>query len=212
MPRIGCTGIMKRTGLLLAVTLLFAAGCGSDAPPTNSAATPTKTTPSTSGSASPSTTPTTSAGSLIEFTVDGAGPYLLGKTLTELQATPGLADVKTGGETCPENTTATGTGVWADVRLSFRKDGKLYLAVNRSPGIPTPSGAWLGTTLADLKKIYAGVTTQELKQGTHVGFLVVTITGRAILFDLDEGQRVMAMISGDSSFLRTSFTGGTDFC
>ena len=144
--------------------------------------------------------------------MDGAGPYLLGKTLTELQAGPGLAEVATGAATCPENTTAVGTGTWSDVQLSFRKDGKLFLLVNRSPAIPTPSGAWLGSTLADLKKIYAGVTKQELKQGTDSALLVQTIGGRGILFDLDEGKRVATMIAGDATYLRATYTGGADWC
>ena len=56
----------------------------------------------------------------------------MGKKLTDLQAANQLAEVATGAETCPQNTTARGTGVWTDVRLSFRPDGKLYMAVNRS--------------------------------------------------------------------------------
>ena len=47
--------------------------------------------------------PTASAAALIEFSTDGAGPYQLGLTLTQLQAKPGLEEVTTGG-VCPNNT------------------------------------------------------------------------------------------------------------
>ena len=195
--------------MFVVVVLLAVAGCGSKEPaaaPPATAAGPT----TASGSASPTASASPSA--LIEFTVDGAGPYQLGATLAALQASPGLDEVTPGGAVCPENTNARGTGVWKDVRLSFRKDGKLYLALNRSSSIPTPSGAWLGTTLADLKTIYVGVPGQELTQGTRSAYLVTTLSGRGILFDLDPAKKVISMAAGDSTYLKSSFMGGTDFC
>ena len=107
---------------------------------------------------------------------------------------------------------ARGVGVWRDVRLSFRQDGRLYLVVNRSDQIPTPSGAWLGTTLVDLKKIYSGLVNQDLTRGTNSAFLVQTLSGGGILFELDPAKKVMSMTAGDAAFLRTSFNGGTNFC
>ena len=210
---IGSTGTVRRLSLLVTVALIALAGCGSD-PETSANPTPPAGTPSVgaSGSAGPSVTPSVSASDLIEFTVDGAGPYKVGATLASLQAANQLAEVAKGTEVCAENTFARGTGVWTDVRLSFRPDGKLYMLVNRSPNIPTPSGAWLGTSLNELKTIYNGIPGQELSQGPGKAYLVSTISGRGILFDLDESQRVRAMIAGDSSFLRTGYSGGTDFC
>ena len=209
---------MKRIGryviVLVIATALGAAGCSS---PTTNPPTPgnTGTTPATNGSGTtsgrPSTSPTASAGALIEFSTDGAGPYQLGLTLTQLQAKPGLEEVTTGG-VCPGNTFARGVGVWRDVRLSFRQDGRLYLLVNRSDQIPTPSGAWLGTTLVDLKKIYGGLTSQDLTRGTNSAFLVQTLSGGGILFELDPAKKVTSMSAGDAAFLRTSFNGGTNFC
>src|SRR5262245_23622476 len=143
-PASAALGIMRRTGLVLLVAALFAVGgCRAKAPAV--AQTPT-TAPATSGStASPSPgaspTPSGSPAAAIEFTVDGAGPYQLDTSLAALQAAGLLAEVATGGATCPQNTTARGTGVWTDIRLSFRPDGHLYLAVNRSASVPTPSGA-----------------------------------------------------------------------
>jgi hypothetical protein len=201
---------VKRTGILVVAILLLATGCAKKSPA--SAPPPAPTTTAASPSASGSATPTTSPEVVDEFTVDGAGPYKIGVTLASLQATNSLAEVKTGGETCPQNTTAKGTGDWSGIQLAFRPDGTLYMAINRSPSIPTPSGAWVGTTLAQLKKIYAGVPTEEMSQGTRKAFLVTTISGRGILFDLGENQQVMAMIAGDAAYLRSSFKGGTDFC
>ncbi len=149
---------------------------------------------------------------LIEFSVDGAGPYQLGETLAALQSTAGLDEVTKGGAGCPGNTTARGTGVWTDVRLSFRPDGKLYLLVNRSTSIPTPSGAWLGTTLAQLKSIYVRIPGQELARGSARAYLVTTLSGRGILFDLDASKKVISMVAGDAAYLKSSYQGGTDFC
>jgi hypothetical protein len=209
---------VKRLGfaliLLLAAT---AAGCKKDAPPAapaSTAASPSTAAsasadPAPSGSTDPSASPDAGA---IEFTVDGAGPYQLGATLTALQAEAGLDEVKTGGQTCPENTTARGKGVWKDIRLQFRKDGSLYLLINRSASVPTPSGAWLGSTLAQLKAIYAKVPGQELKQGTASAYLVTTTSGRGVLFELDAGKKVTAMVAGEAAYLKSSYVGGTDFC
>ncbi|MGE5828990.1 MAG: hypothetical protein ACM30G_11615 [Micromonosporaceae bacterium] len=206
---------MRRTGLILVVAgLLAVAGCRSKTP--GPAQTPTTTpaivdsTPTSSPGATAS--PSGSASAAIEFTVDGAGPYQLDASLASLQAQGLLAEVATGAETCPQNTTARGTGVWTDIRLSFRPNGVLYLAVNRSTSIPTPSGAWLGTTLTDLKKIYVNITGQVLAKGTSVAYLVTTISGRGILFDLDGSQKVISMVAGDSAYLKSSYLGGTDFC
>ena len=184
-----------------------------DLAPTQGASVPSG--PAPSGPATPPSTPPSgppSSAVVVEFTVDGAGPYQLGAMLADLQASPGLADVTKGGQTCPNNTTAQGTGVWKDVHLSFHPDGTLYLAENRSPSIPTPSGAWLGTTLAQLKTIYAHVQSEVLTKGTAQAFLVTTISGGAILFDLNAKGVVISMATADADFLRTSYQGGTDFC
>lgn len=198
--------------VLMAATL---AGCKKDTPtaaaPSTASSASAAASPGASavpsGSADPSASPGTG---LLEFTVDGAGPYQLGAALSALQTY--LDEVKTGGATCPENTTARGKGVWKDLHLQFRKDGSLYLAVNRSTQIPTPSGAWLGSTLTELKTIYAQVPGQELKQGTSSAYLVTTTSGRGVLFDLGTGGKVVAMLAGDAAYLKSSYTGGTDFC
>ncbi|HEU0242058.1 MAG TPA: hypothetical protein VFR11_22785 [Micromonosporaceae bacterium] len=162
----------------------------------------------TSASEAPSGSPTSTA---IEFTVDGAGPYQIGSMLTDLQADPGLTNVTTGGP-CPGNTTAQATGVWKDVQLSFHADGSLYLAVSRSTTIPTPSGAYLGTKLAQLKTIYAQVQTEEVSAGTSKAFLVTTLSGRGILFALNAGGAVTSMMAADADYLRTNFEKATQFC
>jgi hypothetical protein len=211
---------VKRLSLATLSLLLMAAalaGCKKDsptaAPSTAASSAGASASPSAAPNPSGSTDPSASPGAdVIEFTVDGAGPYQLGATLTALQAEAGLDEVKTGGATCPENTTARGKGAWKDVQLQFRKDGTLYLAINRSAQIPTPSGAWLGSTLTELKTIYAKVPGQELKQGTRTAYLVTTTSGRGVLFDLGTGAKVVTMIAGDAAYLKSSYSGGTDFC
>jgi hypothetical protein len=148
---------------------------------------------------------------MVQFTVDGAGPYQLGAKLADLQTAGQLDEVATGGETCAAITTARGKGVWKDIRLSFRPDGTLYLVVNRSTTIPTPSGAWLGTNLAGLQSIYPGLG-QDLSKGTVFAYLVTTSGGRSILFDLDANKKTIAMIAGDGNYLKSSFLNGTDYC
>jgi hypothetical protein len=209
------TEVVQRVRVLVLVALLAVAGCGSRGQGTAPAAPAPATSagsasPAGSQPASPTGSPTPS--SLIEFTVDGAGPYQLGAMLSALRSVPGLEEIKAGGRTCPQNTTARGIGGWRDVQLSFRGDGVLYLAVNRSPSIPTPSGAWLGTTLAQLKTIYAKVTAEELVRSTRRAYLVATLSGRGILFDLDAKTRVTAMRAADTTYLRDSFKDGTAFC
>jgi hypothetical protein len=205
---------VKRIGIVLGLVASVAlAGCGGKDPapapaPPATAATPTAT--ASPAAASPGVSP--SADAAVEFTVDGAGPYQLGADLTTLQATPGLGEVAQGAAPCPQTTTARGTGAWAEVELSFHADGVLYLAVNRSASIPTPSGAWVGSRLAELKKIYAGIPGEDLARGTAKAYLVTTISGRGILFDLGTGGRVVAMMAGESGYLKTSFVGGKGFC
>jgi hypothetical protein len=209
---------VKRIGLLVVATLLAVAGCSKEpatsAPPPAPAGTQSAPAPTTSGSPTAPVSPTVTGSpqDVIEFSVDGAGPYLLGATLSSLQAAGALDEVTPGGAPCPDSTTARGTGTWADVHLSFHKDGALYLLVNKSPSVPTPSGAWLGTSLAELKRIYAAVTGQELTHGTSHAYLVTTLSGRGILFDLDTANRVTAMTAGDSPYMRATFQSGSPFC
>ena len=217
-PRVGCTDRVKQvvTAFTAIATLLLLPACG-HARAKDTAATPAASGPSavvsagaaTAASAVPSASATPT---VVEFTVDGAGPYQIGAMLTDLQAAPGLTNVTTGGQSCPTNTTAQGTGVWKDLHLSFHHDGALYLAVNRSPAIPTPSGAWLGTTLPQLKTIYSKVQTEQLTDGTGKAFLVITLSGRGILFDLDAAGAVVSMAAADASYLRTSYQNGNGLC
>jgi hypothetical protein len=230
MKRIGMLGRIRRItgrlrrartttggvgGALIAVAILAVAGCGSDKPASTAKPKPAGTaSASASGSAgaSVSGSPSVNPSDLIEFTVDGAGPYQLGATLAALQAKGSLDQVSAGGDGCPDNTTAHGTGVWKDVQLSFHKDGKLYVLINRSPSVPTPSGAWLGTPLAQLKTIYVGVQGQDLTQGANSAFLVATLSGRGILFELNPSKQVSSMVAGDANFLSTTYRGGGKYC
>jgi hypothetical protein len=203
--------ILLLAPVALAVTL-GAAGCN-QSPSSGTASTPSTTastgTATPTGSTSP--TPTASQAPLVEFSTDGAGPYILGKGLTELQANPGLDEVGPDSA-CPGNMTARGKGSWRDVVLHFRPDGKLYLVENRSQAIPTPSGAFLGTPLADLKTIYSGLVTQELTRGTNSAFYVQTLGGRAVLFVLNANKVVDLMYAGDGMYLRNTFEGSGNFC
>ena len=205
---------MKRLGLALVLVLaVTAAGCKKDAPTSapTAAGPSAAVSPSASPSAGASANPSASADTgLVEFTVDGAGPYQLGATLASLTAD--LEEVKTGAAPCPDDTTARGKGVWQDLQLQFHKDGTLYLAINRSTNIPTTSGAWLGFTLAQLKTIYSKVPTEDLTHLPGSAFLVTTTSGRGVLFELNAAKKVTAMYAGEAPFLKASYVGGTGFC
>jgi hypothetical protein len=207
---------VKRIGISL-IALFVLAGCGGHeppaaAPPATQGSQPTAAATPSADAVTPSPTASSAAEGPVEFTVDGAGPYQLGAELAALKETPGLSEVTTGGASCPQNTTARGTGAWQDVHLSFRQDGTLYLATNRSTSIPTPSGAWLGSTLAQLKSIYKGITGEDLARGAKKAYLVTTASGRGILFELDAGARVGTMMAGEGEYLRSSFQRGQGFC
>jgi hypothetical protein len=203
--------------VVVTTALLATAGCNQNAPTTTPTVAGSGATGSPTASASASTRPSTSSTSeapdLIEFSVDGAGPYVLGRTLTQLQTNPGLGSVEDSAS-CPGNKQARGQGVWQDVTLQFHSDGKLYLAVNHSASIPTPSGAWLGTTLADLKKIYASVSNEQLNKDGKNALLVRTLSGQGILFVLndDPTKTVESMVVASGNYLRTQFTTGGAYC
>jgi hypothetical protein len=208
--------------VVLVVTALAAAGCdligGSTPDPTTPASPTAEVTPT--GSVQPSVTGSqTPLPELLEFSTEGAGPYRLNNTLAQLQGgQPGLADVGPITE-CPGNTMARGVGTWAKIEMRFRADGRLYLLINRDQAIPTPSGAYLGWTLADLPdgrkglvNLYSQVTHQTLTNGPKQAFWVQTLGGGGILFELNESGEVDVMYAGLASFLRSTFNAGQPFC
>jgi len=200
----------------LLVTSVALTGCSKPAASGNPATTgPSGSSPS-AGSDGPTDSPSPDVSetpsNLFEFTVDGAGPYQLDETLTSLRAA-GLDQIVAGAAPCPNTTTARGTGKWKNVVLSFHADGTLYMVTNRGIDLPTPSGAYLGTSLAQLKKIYAGVTGQDLtRAGGNPAFLVTTLSGRGIIFELDPAKNVSVMRAGDSTYLKAAFVGGANYC
>jgi hypothetical protein len=201
-----------RAPIALAAVALFAlGGCSSGDKNAQAGESPAPVVTSVAESPAGEPSPSVSPSPAIEFTVDGGGPYVIGAKLADLQGQNLLIDVATGAETCPQNTTAKGTGTWAGVQVAFRPDGKLYMAVNRSKTIPTPSGAWIGMTLAAIQSIY-GTIGQQLDGGGGVAYLVTTDSGRGLLFDFDQNKKVMTMIAGDAKYLKSSYLGGSDFC
>ncbi len=200
--------------LLTAAAVAFgAAACGPKAGEPTANATTLPATPSATVTTDPtvSPTPTSTATQPPQFTTDGAGPYRLGRTKDQLQAA-GLDQVAPAEE-CPANTSARGTGVWQDVYLYFRPDGKLYLLRNRSLSIPTPSGVYLGTTREQLKTIYASLVVSELSHGGTNAVLVQTLAGSGILFELNDNDQVTSMYAASQAFyLRNTFSAGDPFC
>lgn len=198
--------------LLVGVSLIATlAACDSTVP----AARPSVTLPPISASPiAASTSPSPSVGPAVPvFTVDGGGPYQLGADFTKLQADGKLAEVSTSNELCGPHLSARGVAPWQDIRMSARtSDSKLYLVVNRSATITTPSGAKIGMTLAQLKAIY-GAAGEELTVNTVKGYLVKTPSGNGLLFDFDVStKKVLAIIAGNATYLKDSFSNGSDYC
>src|SRR5262245_55695303 len=106
-------------GALAGLCVLAMTGCGGS----DDTTTTTLPTPATGSSASPgpsaSASPTSTAAPVVEFSVDGAGPYELDMMLDALKTTPGLDDVQTGGTTCPQNTSAHGVDKWREIEFWF---------------------------------------------------------------------------------------------
>lgn len=201
---------------VLVATALGAAGCDllgrrSPAPVTTTSASPDVSATTTPTTPVITATPTTDEPLSLEFRTDGAGPYEMGQTLAQLQSGPGLDEVGPM-DGCPGNTSARGVGMWRDVSFSFHSDGRLYLLVNRSTSIPTPSGVWLGTKADQVRTIYSGLVTYNLTRGSSAAVVVQTLSGAGILFELNERDEVTAMYSGPSSYLRAKFTAGTPYC
>ncbi len=210
---------------VLAALTLSAAGCNAGQP--TGSPSPSVASPSPTGEATPTDgpvvdpTPSATLPVLFEFRTDGAGPYVLSTTrLADLQAAGAVTDVGPM-EGCEGNTSARATGPWQDLTLGFRSDGRLYLVTNRSLTLATPSGAHLGTKLEDtpggeagLRTIYKdpSLTKYELTHGDAKAFLVVTIGGGGIMFDLNEYDVVVAMHAGQPNFMRTAFNAGNPYC
>lgn len=198
--------------LLVGVSLVaMLAACDSTVP----AVRPSVTMPPISASpiaASPSPSPSVSP-ALPVFTVDGGGPYQLGADFTKLNADGKLAEVSTSNELCGPHLNARGVAPWQDIRVSARtSDSKLYLVINRSATIATPSGAKVGMTSAQLKAIY-GAAGEELTVNSAKAYLVKTPSGNGLLFDFDVStKKVLAIIAGNATYLKDSFTNGSDYC
>jgi hypothetical protein len=206
------TFLSRRRGavsLAAAALLVFACGTQSPSQPTTS----DDPAPTTAAATTATVAPATSTASGPIFTADGIAPYTLGATLASLQAGGHVTQVQANTEVCVGNTSARGTGAYGDIRLAFRNDGKLYLVTNRSTSIPTALGARNGTTTyTELKSLYASTPHEELAQGGRKLYLAKADSGRGILFDIDDANKVFTMSAADSAYLHDAVVNGTDFC
>lgn len=208
---------MKRLVSVVCAALFIVTGCKSggadEAAPAPSALTAVSEAPSvvadpSSGAASPSTASSPTSDALV-ITVDGAGPYKHGDTLTHLQSAGLLKDRVSGGEACPSFWGANGTGKWTGVQLWFQSDGKLDFVIARENTISTPSGAKVGMTLNQLKSIY-GAKGEVLSNSGAKAYLVVA-SGKALYFELDqENTKVFAILAGGADRLKSRFLDGAD--
>ena len=178
---------------------------GSPTPTVNA----TSSSPSATASPSKSTSPSPS--DPYTLSVEGIGPYRFdaSPTVDSLNSAGKITDISTGGEVCPANYVAKGTGMYTDIQLLFTPEKKLDLVIGRGNKIHTPSGAKIGMTLTQLQTIY-GDRGKTLSNGGAKAYIVKTSTGRALYFDLDLSNKVFVIIAGDGDRLETRFLAGAD--
>lgn len=169
--------------------------------------------PTSSPTGSPTGSPSKSSPSPADpytLSVEGIGPYRFDAdpTVAGLDATGKITDVMRGNEVCPANWFAKGTGIYTDVQLMFTAEEKLDLVLARGTKIHTPSGAKVGDNLEKLKQIY-GDRGQTLSNGGAKAYIVITSTGKALYFELDD-DKVFVIIAGDGERLKQRFLTGAD--
>jgi hypothetical protein len=213
---------MRRPPILLtlaAITILALVGCATkengpvtavtslDPSPTASASTTASPSPSKTSPA-PATSSTTS--DPYTLSVEGIGPYRFdaSPTVAGLDAANKITGITHGNEVCPANWFANGAGLYTDVQLLFTPDEKLDLILARGSKIHTPSGAKIGNDLATLQHIY-GSRGETLTNGAAKAYIVITSTGKALYFELDNGK-VFVIIAGNGERLKQRFLNGSD--
>ncbi len=152
--------------------------------------------------------------SLAAFTFDGVGPYQIGGDFDALKLHGLLADVVQGSQVCGDQyQSAHGVQPYQDIWISAKGGmSQIYVVVNGSTALATPSGAKVGSTLAQLKSLY-GSAGEELNYRTRAGYLVKSPSGNGLLFDLDvNSKKVNDVVAGKAAYLKESFLFESDYC
>lgn len=152
--------------------------------------------------------------SLAAFTVDGVGPYQIGGDFDALKLNGLLSNVVLGSQVCGDQyRSAHGVAPYQDVWISAKGAmSQIYVVVNGSTALATPSGAKVGSALSELKSIY-GSAGEELNYKTKAGYLVKSPSGNGLLFDLDvTTKKVNDVVAGNAAYLKESFLFESDYC
>jgi hypothetical protein len=150
----------------------------------------------------------------VVFTVDGIGPYQIGADFNRLKADGLLASVVLGSQACgDDHRSAHGVQPYQDIWISAKgPNAEIYVVVNGSNVLGTPSGFKAGSALSDLKTAY-GAAGEELSYKTKAGYLVKAPSGNGLLFDLDvSSKKVNDVIAGNAAYLKESFLFEADYC
>jgi hypothetical protein len=206
--------LSRRRNQLLLVSLVLVAGCG-DASQQRAPGGPDRA-PSASPVASPSASPSTSASASPGASLAGSGPSpsptakgleLRGDDLAATRIGDPKADAVAAverhlgpGDTSPDAVSCVSGHSevdWPDLRLSFDADDRLNGWAVSTSRLATPSGVRVGTTVAELKRIY-GDSLQLYPTNPDHG-LTYGVTGVDILGHLDgnsDDSRVTSLANG----------------
>lgn len=160
-------------------------------------------------STAPAVLPTSTA-----FTVDGVGPYRIGGDFNLLRTQGRLASLVIGSQACGDShRSAHGVPPYQDIWLAAKgPSAEIYIVVNGSATLATPSGAKVGSTLSELRAIY-GQAGEEITYKTRAAYLVKSPSGNGLLFDFDVNtKKVIAVIAGNAAYLKESFLFEADYC
>jgi|KBSSwiStaDraftv2_1062776.scaffolds.fasta_scaffold184082_3 hypothetical protein len=188
--------------------LVMLGGCDSTEPAVRVTSSPAPVA-ATSTQATPGVRPSVSA-----FTVDGIGPYQVGADFNLLRAQGLLATVVLGSQVCgDDHRSAHGVPPYQDIWISAKgPKAEIYVVVNGSDLLGTPSGFKAGSDLGELKPAY-GTAGEELNYKTKAGYLVKAPSGNGMLFDLDVStKKVRDVIAGNAAYLKESFLFESDYC
>ncbi|HEX6969350.1 MAG TPA: hypothetical protein VF174_11160 [Micromonosporaceae bacterium] len=189
----------SRAVALGAATLLLVVGCGTDIPVEEPLPFPTQ---HADAAATPSGAP--SAGPPEDLWPGGMGPYLIGASLTDLEA-DGLIASAAPADDCPERILAKGMEEYDTPTLAFR-DGKLIYLMVDTPLARTAEGARVTMSLNAIRKRHPD--GERLTGGPAGPAWFVTEEGKGLLFQLDSAGRVTSIEAGTVEMLRTRYKTG----
>jgi len=187
-----------RAFAVLGAVGLALAGCGGESTDTPNPPPADGATTSTAGAtSSPGGAPQNNVG--VPVLAAGVGPYSPGVRVADtLQPGSLIGEVKDSAK-CQGYQVANATAPYAQGVTVVIKDGAVAWVEIVKPGVTTPEGATIGSTLAALRSYYETQGGKEI--GNGAAFTVPDGNGHTVLFRLDKSGLVTALQAGDAKTL-----------